>query len=66
MKRLILQNPMFRSRQSGLGNIHLRQVLFEPLYVVAACLAWLAILPITGVFCAGVDVYDKVKSPHWT
>lgn len=48
------QNP------SGLTN--LKSVLLEPVLVIGACLFWLAVLPITGVFCAGVAVYDKITS----
>ena len=65
MKRSSLQNPMFLVRQSRLGNSHLRQALLEAVYVIAACLMWGAILPSAGLFRAGVDVYDKVTSPHW-
>lgn len=48
------QNP------SGLTN--LKSVLLEPVLVIGACLFWLGVLPITGVFCAGVAVYDKISS----
>ncbi|MEO5717036.1 MAG: hypothetical protein ABIR29_00510 [Chthoniobacterales bacterium] len=37
-------------------------VLLEPVLVVGACLFWLAVLPVTGLFCAGVALYDKVAS----
>jgi len=63
MNRLIVQNSMFEARKNRHRDMHLRQTLFEPIYVVAACLMWGAILPITGLFCAGVDVYDKVTAP---
>lgn len=36
-----------------------KSVLLEPAFVVGACLFWLAVLPVTGVFCAGVALYDK-------
>jgi hypothetical protein len=39
--------------------------LFEPLLVVGACVFWLAVLPITGLFCASVAIYDKVASLRW-
>lgn len=39
-----------------------KSAVFEPLLVVGACLFWLAVLPVTGVFCAGVALYDKVAS----
>jgi hypothetical protein len=42
-----------------------KSVLLEPLLVVGACLFWLAALPITGLFCASVAIYDKVASLHW-
>jgi hypothetical protein len=65
MKRSILQNPMFRTAPGSAGNTRLRQTLFEPFYVVAACLMWVAVLPSASLFCAGVEVYDQVTSPHW-
>src|SRR5712691_1258327 len=42
-----------------------KSVLLEPLLVVGACLFWLAALPITGLFCASVAIYDKVASLRW-
>ncbi len=36
--------------------------LFEPVLVVGACLFWLVALPVTGLFCATVALYDKVAS----
>jgi len=65
MKRSGLRNPTSPPRHSRLENIPLRQLLVEALYVVAACLLWSAILPSASLFCAGVDVYDQVTSPHW-
>gem|GEM_PF-3822079 len=65
MKRSGLRNPTLPVGRNRLGNIPLRRVLFESLYVVAACLLWSAILPSASLFCAGVDVYDQVTSPHW-
>ena len=65
MKRSILQNPMFPPSQIRPENMHLRRALFEPLYVVAVCLMWMAVLPSASLFCAGVDLYDEVTSPHW-
>ncbi len=39
-----------------------KSTVFEPLLVAGACLFWLAVLPLTGVFCAGVALYDKLAS----
>ena len=39
-----------------------RSFLLEPLLIAGACLFWIAILPVTGLFCAGVAVYDKLAS----
>ena len=39
-----------------------KSAALEPLLVVGACLFWLAVLPVTGLFCAGVALYDKVAS----
>lgn len=36
--------------------------LLEPVLVMGACLFWLAVLPVTGLFCATVALYDKVAS----
>ncbi len=36
--------------------------LIEPLLAVGSCLFWLAVLPLTGLFCVGVIVYDNVAS----
>ncbi len=38
----------------------LKAVLLEPLLIVGAGAFWLAVLPVTGVFCASVALYDKV------
>ena len=65
MKRLIFQNPMFTEAQSHFGTAHLKEILLESLFVLAACLLWVAILPIYGVFCVGIGAYDKVASLHW-
>lgn len=40
----------------------LKTVLLEPLIVVAACIFWVMVLPVTGLFCASVAVYDKLAS----
>ncbi|MEO7725483.1 MAG: hypothetical protein ABIU29_12495 [Chthoniobacterales bacterium] len=37
----------------------LKSLLLEPLMVVGTALFWLAVLPLTGLFCAGVAIYDK-------
>lgn len=39
-----------------------KSLLLEPLMIVGTGLFWLAVLPVTGVFCAGVAIYDKVAS----
>lgn len=38
-----------------------KSVLLEP-PLIAACLFWFAILPLTGLFCASVALSDKVAS----
>jgi hypothetical protein len=48
--------------QNPFGLTDLKSVLLEPLFMIGACLFWLAVLPLTGVFCAGVAVYDKIMS----
>ncbi len=40
----------------------LKSFLLEPVLVVGAGLFWLTVLPITGLFCAGVALYDKIAS----
>lgn len=39
-----------------------KSLLLEPLLVVGTCLFWAAVLPVTGLFCASVAIYDKVAS----
>lgn len=39
-----------------------KSLVLEPLLVVGTCLFWLAVLPVTGLFCVGVALYDKVAS----
>lgn len=39
-----------------------KSLLLEPFMVVCTCLFWLAVLPVTGIFCAGVALYDKVAT----
>ncbi len=39
-----------------------KSLALEPLLVVGACLFWLAVLPVTGLFCAGVALYDALAS----
>ncbi len=34
----------------------------EPLLAVGSCLFWLAVLPLNGLLCAGVIVFDKIAS----
>ncbi len=44
------------------GFANLKSALLEPILVIGACLFWLAILPITGGFCASVALFDKIAS----
>lgn len=44
------------------SDVNWKSSALEPLLVVGACLFWLALLPVTGLFCAGVALYDKVAS----
>ena len=64
MKRSTFQNPMCPATDSPFGTIQLKRILLEPLLVVGACLLWVAILPITGVLCAGIGTYEKVAALH--
>jgi hypothetical protein len=54
--------PLLPKNQDLSELTNLQSVLLEPLFVIGACLFWLAVLPFTGVFCAGVAVYDKITS----
>jgi len=58
----ILLHPLMPEDQNLSGLTNLKSALLEPIFVIGACLFWLAVLPITGVFCAGVTVYDKITS----
>lgn len=55
-------HPLMSDEQNPTGFANLRSILLEPLFMLAAGLFWLAVLPITGVFCAGVAVYDKMAA----
>src|SRR5712691_9616679 len=55
-------HPFTPEEQNSSGWVNLKSVLLEPLFMIGACLFWLAVLPITGVFCAGVAVYDRIAS----
>ncbi|MEO7168454.1 MAG: hypothetical protein ABI787_04075 [Spartobacteria bacterium] len=48
--------------QQPFGLSQLKAIIVEPFLVVATCVFWIAVLPVTGIFCAGVAVYDKVAS----
>lgn len=39
-----------------------KSVGLEPLLAVGACFFWLAVLPVTCLFCVGVTLYDKFAS----
>ena len=36
--------------------------VLELLYVVATCLFWAVVLPVSGLFCIGVAIWDHVKT----
>lgn len=38
----------------------LHSIFIEPVLVVASCLFWLVALPISGLFCLGVALFDKL------
>lgn len=38
----------------------LHSIFVEPVLVVATCLFWLIVLPISGLFCLGVALFDKM------
>ncbi len=48
--------------QQPFGISQLKAIIVEPFLVVATCAFWIAVLPVTGIFCVGVAVYDKVAS----
>ncbi|HEY2711576.1 MAG TPA: hypothetical protein VGI60_03610 [Chthoniobacterales bacterium] len=39
-------------------------ILLEPLFLIAACLFWLIVLPLGGLFCAAVSLYDRLAGEH--
>ena len=39
-----------------------QSILLEPLLCVGASLFWLAVLPIAGLFCVSIAIYDKAGS----
>ena len=65
MNPLTFLRPIFPETQRLSGCAQLEQMLLEPLFVMEVCLFWAVILPITGVFCAGLGAYDKVASLNW-
>jgi hypothetical protein len=55
-------HPLIPEGQNPFGLTDLKALLLEPLFMIGACLFWLAVLPLTGAFCAGVAIYDKIMS----
>ena len=39
-------------------------ILLEPFFLIATCLFWLVFLPLTGLFCAGVAIYDRLAAAY--
>ena len=60
MTTTIPQPLMPQNQDSAVSQM--KTVLLEPLLVLGTCLFWLAVLPVTGLFCASVALYDKVAS----
>ena len=54
--------PLSPEEPSSFGASQLKAILLEPLLLVATCLFWLIVLPISGAFCATVAVYDKIMA----
>lgn len=54
-------SPMSPEANTPFGA-QLKTILLEPLLVVATCLFWVMVLPVTGLFCASVAIYDKLAS----
>jgi hypothetical protein len=46
------------------GSSAIGTFLLEPVLVIGACLFWLIVLPIGGLFCAAVFLYDRLADPH--
>jgi hypothetical protein len=46
------------------GSSAISAILLEPLFIIAACLFWLIVLPLGGLFCAAVSLYDWLARPH--
>ncbi len=44
------------------GGTDWKSLLLEPLMIAGTCFFWLTVLPVTGLFCASVAIYDKVAS----
>jgi hypothetical protein len=40
----------------------LHSIFVEPLLVVGTCLFWIIVLPISGLFCLGVTLFDRVTA----
>jgi hypothetical protein len=57
-----LSHPLIPEGQSQFGLTDLKSLLLEPLFMIGACLFWLAVLPLTGIFCGAVAVYDKITA----
>ena len=55
-------HPLIPEAHNSFGLTDLKSFLLEPLFMIGACLFWLAVLPLTGLFCTGVAVYDKITS----
>ncbi|MGH8095012.1 MAG: hypothetical protein ACREIF_16325 [Chthoniobacterales bacterium] len=56
----ILPPPLFPETPSAAS--HLVATLLEPLFLVATCLFWAVVLPMTGLFCTGVATYDYIAA----
>ncbi|HEX4665056.1 MAG TPA: hypothetical protein VH207_00545 [Chthoniobacterales bacterium] len=40
----------------------LHSIFVEPVLLVATCLFWIIVLPISGLFCLGVAFFDRVTA----
>jgi hypothetical protein len=50
--------PDTLSSETPTAPSQLIATVLEPVFVAASCLFWVVVLPISGLFCAGVASYD--------
>src|SRR5450432_4286071 len=51
------------SDENSMESSSFKTALLEPFLILVVGLFWAAALPITGIFCASVAIYDRICAP---